>query len=256
MTTEIVLFGLIGGALAGIIGALLRAWSDAEYEEEELPSEKIKYVIHSARLSLGLLTGALSGLIFSLELSFAGEGTFFSVVAAVGFSYAATDMVRLLKKFGERLLETPTTGTNAMAGTSILIKYYSKFERGTAASCSIRIENLPIIRLSSTRSANVEIPENMFNAPNGLRVRFLIKFPKGRAVGAVARVWQPKGIFLDQSKFSHVTGTIQAEQTKSLSAAATVRECEITCIPPAREKPGPASCVICEDEDGTFELCC
>jgi len=90
-----------------------------------------------------------------------------------------------------------------------------------------------------------------------VRILFRIWFPKSsREISAVAQSWEPTSILLDLAERQRMVGTIQAQQLRALGADAVERECDMTCLPPARQTSGPARCVVCTDSDGVFELCC
>lgn len=277
-----VTLAVIGGVFAGIFGNFLRVWRDRAEEQNftdskklrRLGSENLRQIIRArgflTKLLLGGLVGGLYGATYFLQFNYAREyflivhqltypGKDFLIlhlIAAAAASYVATDLTRFLERSSEVFFATPNEEKATMANISIPVKFTTKFKSGEAAACSVWIENLSGVLVTETQVTYIEIPEEMLYSENGLRVRFEVKFPKGRAIGALAKVWRPTDIYLEQSDYKSVTGTIHANSAKNLSAAATVRGCDVTCIPPAEQKSGPASCVVCQDQDGTFELCC
>jgi hypothetical protein len=132
---------------------------------------------------------------------------------------------------------------------------------GFEALCRVYVGSLGrMVEIAPGFPQEIFLEEKAFYE-DSIPVRFFIGFigeSKGEftELSAVASVFQPQEITLDQRDRWRVTGTIITTQLRALSASPVKRNCDLRCEPPANESVGIGGCVVCHLGRGIFELCC
>lgn len=122
--------------------------------------------------------------------------------------------------------------------------------------CSLTIGNSrDPIRIGSLGESVPSFSDDVILDPNGVRILFSVDFGKLQ-VRALARALHPQRIELHLVELNRVIGTIQRQAFRSLGAGVVEPGCNLSCIPPAEELPGPGRCVVCRENSNVFELCC